>query len=128
MLARLAHAIAHHRKAVILTWLALTVFGGFSAAQVSHRWLQSFAIPGYPAYEANQRTLDRFGSGETGGPSLLVEALIGGLGALVILFFVFGTLPAVLLPIAIAVTSILNTFTLVWLLTYITDVSVIIQF
>ena len=48
MLARLAHAIAHHRKAIILAWLALTVFGGFSAAQVSQRWLQSFSIPGYP--------------------------------------------------------------------------------
>ena len=71
--------------------------------------------------EANQ-------NGDTGGPSLLVEALIGGIGALVILFFVFGTLPAVLLPIAIAVSSILNTFTLVWLLTYVTDVSIIVQF
>jgi RND superfamily putative drug exporter len=235
MLARLAHAISHHRKAIILTWLALTIFGGFSAAQVSQRWLQSFSIPGYPAYEATQRALDRFGTGdrppnivvfhtkgdatkseaihasmqralgaspgarsssffstgssayvskdrhatfmelypagakndvtaksgaekilaaaktglpsgvsvhvtghdaimeanengETGGPSLLVEALIGGLGALVILFFVFGTLPAVLLPIAIAVSSILNTFTLVWLLTYVTDVSIVVQF
>ena len=234
MLARLAHATTHHRKAIILAWLALTIFGGFAAAQVSQRWLQSLSIPGYPAYEANQRSLDRFGTGdrppnvvvfktkgdatksdairaamerarqaspgarvssffstgssayvsndkhttfmelypagaadinaksgaeailaaaksglpsgvsvhvtghdaimeanqngETGGPSLLVEALIGGLGALVILFFVFGTLPAVLLPIAIAVSSILNTFTLVWLLTYLTDVSIIVQF
>src|SRR5205823_2864231 len=71
--------------------------------------------------EANQ-------NGKTGGPSVLVEALIGGLGALVILFFVLGTLPAVLLPIAIAVSSILNTFTLVWILTYITDVSIVVQF
>ncbi|PYO17991.1 MAG: hypothetical protein DMD85_22305, partial [Candidatus Rokuibacteriota bacterium] len=234
MLARLAHATTHHRKAIILAWLALTIFGGFSASQVSQRWLQSLSIPGYPAYEANQRSLDRFGTGDrppnvvvfetkgdatkseaipaameraleaspgarassffstgssayvskdkhttfmelypagaanintksgaekilaaaktrlpsgvsvhvtghdaimeanqngdTGGPSLLVEALIGGLGALVILFFVFGTLPAVLLPIAIAVSSILNTFTLVWILTYITDVSFVVQF
>src|SRR5438874_12077283 len=234
MLARLARATTHHRKAIILAWLALTIFGGFSASQVSQRWLQSLSIPGYSAYEANQRSLDRFGTGDrppnvvlfktkgdatkseairasmeraleaspgprassffstgssayvskdrhttfmelypagaadisaksgaeailaaakmrlpkgvsvhvtgrdaimeanqngdTGGPSLLVEALIGGLGALVILFFVFGTLPAVLLPIAIAVSSILNTFTLVWLLTYVTDVSIIVQF
>ena len=64
MLARLAHGTAHHRKAIILAWLALTVFGGFSAAQVSHRWLQSVSIPGYPAYEANQRSLDRFGTGD----------------------------------------------------------------
>ena len=59
---------------------------------------------------------------------MLTEALIGGLGALVILFFVFGTLPAVLMPIAVAIASILNTFTLVWILTYITNVSIIVQF
>src|SRR5438270_1863001 len=71
--------------------------------------------------EANQ-------NGDTGGPSLLVEALIGGLGALVILFFVFGTLPAVLMPIAIAIAAILNTYTLVWAMTYVTSVSIIVQF
>src|SRR5207248_1452288 len=65
---------------------------------------------------------------KNGGSSVLLEALIGGLGALVILLFVFGTLPAVLMPLAVAVAAILNTFTLVWLLTYITDVSVIVQF
>ena len=32
------------------------------------------------------------------------------------------------MPLAIAVASILNTFTLIWLLTYVTDVSVIVQF
>jgi RND superfamily putative drug exporter len=63
-----------------------------------------------------------------GGPSIITEALIGGLGALVILFFVFGTVPAVLIPLAIAVASILNTFTLVWALTYVTHVSIIVQF
>ncbi len=66
--------------------------------------------------------------GSSGGPSVLFEAIIGGLGALVILLFVFGTLPAVLMPIAVAVASILNTFTLVWGLTYITNVSIIVQF
>ena len=45
-----------------------------------------------------------------------------------ILFFTFGTLPAVAMPLMIAVASILNTFTLIWLLTYITDVSIIVQF
>ena len=42
MLARLAHVTARHRKAIIFTWIALTVFGGFAAGQVSERWLQSF--------------------------------------------------------------------------------------
>ena len=66
--------------------------------------------------------------GDSQGPSVLLEAVIGGLGALVILLFVFGTLPAVLIPIAVAVAAILNTFTLVWGLTYITNVSIIVQF
>src|SRR5438105_3205630 len=232
MLAALAHQIVRHRRLVIGTWIVLTVFGAFSASQVSKRWFESFSIPGYSAYEANQRTLHTFGTGEqaplvavfhssrditkatgiekaitaaasvnrgsraasywstgstaylsrdgrtafaeisppgtpgfssnthiaatraalkkstpagvdaylTGrdplqeaasggkGPSVLTEALIGGLGSLVILFFVFGTLPAVAMPLVIAVASILNTFTLVWLLTYVTNVSIIVQF
>src|SRR3954471_21310148 len=64
----------------------------------------------------------------SGNSSALLETLIGGLGALIILLFVFGTLPAVLMPLVVAVATILNTFTLVWLLTYVTDVSVIVQF
>src|SRR5207248_10093290 len=38
------------------------------------------------------------------------------------------TLPGVLMPIAVAIASILNTFTLVWALTYLTNVSIIVQF
>ena len=64
MLARLAHAIAHHRRLVIGIWLVLTLFGGFSASQVSKRWFQSFSIPGYSAYETNQKALEVFGTGE----------------------------------------------------------------
>src|SRR5213078_3811360 len=212
----------------------LTIFGAFSAGQVSKRWFESFSIPGYSAYEANQQALKTFGTGEqaplvavfhssgkvtdqsgiknaiaaaakvnpgsrvssywstgnnayvskdghttfaeiyppgtptfnssvhikevraklkaatpsgveanltgrdpiyedstggsSGGPSVLTEALIGGAGSLVILFFVFGTLPAVLMPIVVAIAAILNTFTLVWVLTYLTNVSIIVQF
>jgi putative drug exporter of the RND superfamily len=66
--------------------------------------------------------------GDSGSSSVLLEALVGGLGALIILLFVFGTLPAILMPIAVAVAAILNTYTLVWVLTYITNVSIIVQF
>src|SRR5205085_1079710 len=66
--------------------------------------------------------------GNSGSSSVLLEAMIGGLGALVILLFVFGTLPAVLMPVIVAAAAILNTFTLVWGLTYITNVSIIVQF
>ena len=66
--------------------------------------------------------------GDSDGPSVLTEALIGGIGATIILLFVFGTLPAVVIPILMAIVSILNTFTLIWALTYITSVSLIVQF
>jgi putative drug exporter of the RND superfamily len=232
-LERLARVVMRRRRLVAGAWIVLTIFGAFSAQQVSKRWLEQFSIPGYSAYEANQRTLHIFGSGaqppnvvvvrangdvtksvaarqtlarvsqefprfraasyfttgntayvsrdrhtafatfyppgrpsfssdahfkeirtalrnaappgvethvtgrdalydsqgsESGGPSVLTEAFIGGIGALVILLFVFGTVPAMLTPILIAVASILNTFTLIWVLTYITDVSIIVQF
>jgi RND superfamily putative drug exporter len=68
----------------------------------------------------------RDGSGA--GTGVLLEVIIGGVGALLILLFVFGTLPAVLAPLGIAIAAILNTFTLVWGLTYLTDVSIIVQF
>src|ERR1700746_4084379 len=64
LLARLAHLISRHRRKVIFAWVALTLFGAFAAGQVSKRWYQSFSIPGYSAYETNQRTLKTFGSGE----------------------------------------------------------------
>jgi len=63
LLARLAHTVARHRRAIIVVWVVLTLFGGFAAGQVSKRWYQSFSIPGKSAYEANQRTLKAFGSG-----------------------------------------------------------------
>jgi putative drug exporter of the RND superfamily len=74
-----------------------------------------------PLEEASQH-------GGGGKSSILLEAVIGGLGAIVILLFVFGTLPAILMPIAVAAAAILNTFTLVWVLTYITNVSIIVQY
>jgi putative drug exporter of the RND superfamily len=232
MLARLAHTVVRRRKTVIGVWLVLTLFGAFSAQRVSDRWSESFSIPGYSAYETNQKALRVFGngaqatlvavfrskgdvtkeraieqaiskaaarvpdsrvssyfstgnpvyvssdrhttyaeiypggepkfalpayvgkartamhdaapagvqswltgrdplqaaSGESGGPSILTEALIGGIGALIILLFVFGTLPAIAMPLVIAIASILNTFSVVWALTYLTDISLIVQF
>jgi len=232
VLARLAHVVHRRRAFVVAMWIVLTLFGAFAAARVSSRWFESFSIPGYSAYETNQKVVKTFGTGEqapfvavfqskgdvtkkdlrqaiaqaaavnpgsrvssyanthsniyvsadrhttiaeiyppgqntfsgdphisrvraalkanapagvtanlTGllplenassgggnGPSVLTEALIGGGGALIILLFVFGTLPAVGIPLAIALTSILNTFTLVWFLTYLTDVSIVVQF
>src|SRR5947209_16377874 len=64
LLETLTHQIVRHRRIVIGVWIVLTLFGAFSAGQVSKRWFESFSIPGYAAYEANQRTLHAFGTGE----------------------------------------------------------------
>jgi RND superfamily putative drug exporter len=232
VLERLAHWVIRHRKLVVLTWIGLFLFGLFSTTRLADRWFESFSIPGYSAYESNQRALKTFKSGEqaplvavfrsdgdvtkvvgiqkaidaaakvnpdsrtssyftthsdaylskdrhttfaeiyppglpgfssnvhikrvraalkenapagltvhltgrdplqediggTEGPSLAIEILIGGVGAILVLLFVFGTLPAVTLPLVVAAMSILTTFSLVWVLTYVTDVSIIVQF
>jgi RND superfamily putative drug exporter len=232
-MAGLARLVMRIRWLVVGAWIVLTLVGMFSAAKLSDRWFESFSIPGYSAYEANQRTLQAFGSGEqvplvvvltakdrdittvrgvdeaigaaaavvhggrvgswfetksdmylspdrhtmvatiyppgnatfssfppiaqaraalqqatpggvtshlTGrdaifesqggesGPGVLTETLIGAVGALIVLLFVFGTLPAIAVPLAMAAASILTTFACVLALTYVTDVSIIVQF
>jgi RND superfamily putative drug exporter len=62
------------------------------------------------------------------GDTIWREMSIGIAGALIILFFVFATLPAVLLPLLTAMASIMTTFLAVWGLTYATDVSIIVSF
>jgi putative drug exporter of the RND superfamily len=66
-------------------------------------------------------------SGGGNGPGVLLEAMLGGLGALLVLAFVFGSLLAIV-PLMMAVASILTTFLVVWGLTTVTEVSPIVQF
>jgi putative drug exporter of the RND superfamily len=61
------------------------------------------------------------------GPSLLVEVILGAVGALAILAFVFASFVA-LVPMIIAMVSILTTFLIILGITYIADVSFIVQF
>jgi RND superfamily putative drug exporter len=66
-------------------------------------------------------------SGGGNGPGVLVEAMLGGLGALLVLAFVFGSFLAII-PILMAIVSIMTTFLVLWGLTTITEVSPIVQF
>ncbi len=66
-------------------------------------------------------------SGGGNGPGVLLEAMLGGLGALLVLAFVFGSFLAIV-PIMMAVAAIMTTFLVVWGLTTITEVSPIVQF
>jgi uncharacterized membrane protein YdfJ with MMPL/SSD domain len=64
VLARLAHVVHRRRGLIIGVWFLLTGFGVFATMQVSERWYESFSIPGYSAYETNQKALKTFGTGE----------------------------------------------------------------
>ena len=61
------------------------------------------------------------------GPGVLGETLLGALGALIVLAFVFASFLA-LLPLLIAAVSILATFLMLLPITYVTDVSFIVEF
>ena len=63
-MAHLARLVIRHRLLVVGVWIVLTVLGVVSTSRLADRWFQSFSIPGFSAYEANQRTLETFGSGE----------------------------------------------------------------
>src|SRR5206468_9436026 len=61
------------------------------------------------------------------GPGVLAETMFGAVGALLVLAFVFASFLA-FLPLIVAMVSILTTFILLLPLTYLTDVSFIVEF
>jgi RND superfamily putative drug exporter len=63
----------------------------------------------------------------SGGPGVLGETLLGALGALIVLAFVFASFLA-FLPLAVAGVSILATFLMLLPITYLTNVSFIVEF
>jgi RND superfamily putative drug exporter len=89
--------------------------------------LKTVTVEGAPVRLTGYDALaDSSGAGDD-GPGVLLEALIGGFGALIVLIFVFGSFLA-LVPLAMAICSVLVSFLLLWGLTAITDVSPIVQF
>jgi RND superfamily putative drug exporter len=67
------------------------------------------------------------GSDDNSGPGVLGEVMLGAVGALAVLAFVFASFLA-LLPLVVAAVSILTSFLLLLPLTYVMDVSFIVQF
>jgi RND superfamily putative drug exporter len=67
------------------------------------------------------------GGGSRGGPSVLVETVIGAAIALIIMLLVYGSAIAVV-PLLMAVPAILVTFLCVLGLTYVTDISYFLQY
>jgi len=103
-------------------------FGGsVDAARDLERALSGAKVADAPVKVTGYDALyDSSGEGDD-GPGVLLEALLGGLGALVVLAFVFGSLLA-FVPLAMAICSVLVSFLLLWGLTAITEVSPIVQF
>ncbi len=66
-------------------------------------------------------------TGGSGGPGVFLESLLGGLGALVVLAFVFASLLA-FVPLVMAIVSIMATFLVLWGVSQITSVSMIVEF
>jgi putative drug exporter of the RND superfamily len=64
---------------------------------------------------------------EGSGPGVFLETIVGGLGALAVLAFVFASLLA-FIPLVIAAVSILATLLVILALTYVANVSFIVQF
>src|SRR5947209_16300532 len=89
--------------------------------------LRGATVAGSPVHLTGLDPLATGGGGGGSGPSVLVEALLGGVAALLVLIFVFRSFMA-LIPLLMAVVAIPTTFLLVWGLTTITDISFIVEF
>jgi RND superfamily putative drug exporter len=96
------------------------------AAQAATRALRGVTVAGQPVRVTGFDALGE-DSGGSDGPGVLVEALIGGLGALLVLVFVFASVLAVV-PLLMAVVSIMTTFLPLLALTAVTNVSPVVQF
>jgi RND superfamily putative drug exporter len=88
--------------------------------------LAGVQIPGGSVHVTGLNALDE-SNGQKGGLGILAEALLGGLGALLVLAFVFASLQA-FVPLLVAVSSIMTSVLLVWGLTAVTPVSGIVGF
>jgi RND superfamily putative drug exporter len=94
-------------KAVSAALRNVTVAGG------------SVHVTGFDALNAS--------SGQKGGLGIVAEGLLGGVGALLVLVFVFASLLA-FVPLLVGLISIMTSFLLVWALTTVTPVSGIVGF
>jgi RND superfamily putative drug exporter len=97
------------------------------AAKAGARALRGAEIAGSPVHLTGFDALSQDSGSDSDGPGVLLEALIGGVGALLVLTFVFASLLA-FVPIVMAFISIMTTFLLLLGLTQLTSVSPIVQF
>ena len=106
----------------------VTGFGGPSLGPVVQRALDRAAPAGWKTGVTGTQLLDNGNAASSNkGTGIMAEAMIGALGALAILAFVYASFLA-LLPLLIGGISVMATFLLVGGLTEITGVSQIVEF
>ena len=96
------------------------------AAKAATRALDGVTVAGQPMRVTGFDALSA-DSGETDGSGVLLEALIGGVGALLVLIFVFSSVLAVV-PLLMAFVAIMTAFVPLLALTAVADVSPVVQF
>jgi len=96
------------------------------AAKHARAAMSNTTIAGAPVHVSGFDALQNESGGDS-GTGVLLESVLGGVGALIVLAFVFASFLA-LLPMAMAIVSIMTSFLLVWGLTVFTDVSPVVQF
>jgi RND superfamily putative drug exporter len=89
--------------------------------------LENATVAGAPVHLTGFDALVEDSGGESEGPGVLLEAVLGAAGALLVLTFVFASLLA-FVPLVMAFVSIMTTFLLLLGLTELTTVSPIVQF
>jgi putative drug exporter of the RND superfamily len=98
-----------------------------AAYEGASKALEGATVGGAPVKLTGFDALAEDSGGGGDGPGVLLEAVLGGLGALIVLSFVFASFLAIV-PIGMAIVSIFTTFLLLLGLTEFTDVSPIVQF
>jgi putative drug exporter of the RND superfamily len=89
--------------------------------------LEGATVAGEPVLLTGFDALAEDSGADSEGPGVLLEAVLGGFGALLVLTFVFASFLAIV-PLLMAIASIMTTFLLLLGLTELTTVSPIVQF
>jgi putative drug exporter of the RND superfamily len=97
------------------------------AEEAASAALEGATVGGEPVHLTGFDALAEDSGADSEGPGVLLEAVIGGAGALAVLAFVFASLLA-FIPLGMAIVSIMTTFLFLFGLTELTTVSPIVQF
>jgi RND superfamily putative drug exporter len=97
------------------------------AAKAAGRALEGVTVAGEPVRLTGIDALMEDSGADNQGTSVLVESLLGGFGALLVLIFVFASFLA-LVPLLIALVAIMTCWVPLLLLAEMTDISPVVQF